>query len=94
MLKIARPDRRADRSINPTYKTVLNEGNMKRLKKVMAVVLLALVVGMSGGLALAGPSESPGRKGTAESPGITVTGTAESPGFYDATIVFMATLIM
>ncbi|HYY57746.1 MAG TPA: hypothetical protein VE842_10470 [Pyrinomonadaceae bacterium] len=67
---------------------------MKRLKKVMGVVLLATVTGMSGGLALGGVSESPGRKGTAESPGITATGVAESPGFFDATILFMATLIM
>jgi hypothetical protein len=67
---------------------------MKRLKKVMGVVLLATVMGMSGALALGGVSESPGRKGPSESPGMTATGTAESPGFFDATIVFMATLVM
>jgi len=58
---------------------------MKRVKKVTGGVLLALIVTMGAGQALAGP---------AESPGITVTGVAESPGFIDATILFMATLIM
>ena len=61
---------------------------MRRLKKVTGVVLLAAVMSMSAGLALAGPSESPGN--TVK---ITTAGTAESPGFFD-TILIMATLIM
>jgi hypothetical protein len=62
----------------------------------MAAVLLAMVMTMGSGLALAGVAESPGisRSGTAESPGISATGVAESPGFFDATILLMATLIM
>jgi hypothetical protein len=71
---------------------------MRRLKKVMAAVLLVMVMGMGASRAMAGVGESPGHKtcGTAESPGmsVTVAGTGESPGFFDMAIIFMATLGM
>jgi hypothetical protein len=61
---------------------------MRRLKKVTAVLLLAAVMSMGGGLALAGPSETPGRTISAKT-----TVVAESPGLLD-TILIMATLTM
>jgi len=61
---------------------------MRRLKKVTGVVLLAAVMSMSASLALAGPSEAPGRLIN-----VTAYGTAESPGFFD-TILIMATLVI
>jgi hypothetical protein len=69
---------------------------MKRLRKLTAVVLLAMVMTMSAGLATAGPAESPGFKAKASvsvSGDMTATGVAESPGIFD-TILIMATLIM
>ncbi len=46
---------------------------MRSIKKFLAITLLALVVGLGA------PATAPAQ-GTAESPGITVSGTAESPG--------------
>ena len=69
---------------------IREEGNMRRLKKVTAVVLLAAVMGMSGSLAWAGPSESPGNAITATSE---KSGAVEAPGFLD-TVLILATLIM
>ena len=69
---------------------------MKGLKKIVAMVSLLLILSMgTGGVALAGVSETPGASlcGTAESPGVTLSEVDETPSLAEA-ILFIATLIM
>ena len=74
---------------------------MRRLKKVAVVVWLAIAIGTSANVALGGTQEAPGNNlyvtvessGTVESPGATVNGVTETPGF-DEIILFTVTLIM
>ena len=61
---------------------------MRRLRKVTGVILLAAIMSMSAGLALAGPSEAPGKSSK-----LTTSGTIETLGYFD-TILIMATLVM
>jgi hypothetical protein len=69
---------------------------MKGLKKVTAVVLLATIMSMGAGRAWAGVVETPGNNVTVggDTSGNGADGTAESPGFFDVTLILMATLIM
>jgi len=55
---------------------------MLRLKRVLATILLAGVVSLSGSLAFAdGPGETPGKDGRCTSPDVTqCTGTTEEEG--------------
>jgi hypothetical protein len=70
---------------------------MRRLKNVVAAVLLAMIASMGASPARAGVGESPGHKmcvTTMEATNLTVAGTSESPGFFDMAIIFVATLGM
>ena len=64
---------------------------MGSLKKLMGIVLLAVVASIGVPTALAGPQESPGVTGPQESPGI--TGPQESPGLTANIITYIAPLV-
>jgi hypothetical protein len=55
---------------------------MNKAKRLIAIMLLALVVCLGTPQAFAGPSETPGLSGPSETPGITVMveGPSETPG--------------
>ncbi len=65
------------------------------MKKFFAITLMALVLGLGTPAAFAeeGTAESPGATstGTAESPGY--TGTAESPGFIETVIIYVSAVV-
>jgi hypothetical protein len=68
---------------------------MRRLKKVAAIVSLAVVISMGASVALAGTIEAPGHSvrmavGTSDA---SVTGVVEAPGF-DETILITIMLMM
>lgn len=54
---------------------------MRKIKRFIAITLLAAVMCLSMPQAFAGEILTPPAGGTAESPGVTADGTAESPGF-------------
>ena len=70
---------------------------MNKAKNFLAVMLLALVVGLCTPQAFAGPSETPGimADGPSETPGITcmVDGPSETPGIMAAIIQYLASMI-
>ena len=68
---------------------------MRRLKKVAAIVSLAVVLSTGANVALAGTQESPGHsvRVATEAPGASVTGVIEAPGF-DEIILFTMMLMM
>jgi hypothetical protein len=56
---------------------------MKRMKKLVAIVLMAMVLGVGAPAAFAdGPVETPGvtTSGPVETPGVTTAGPVETPG--------------
>lgn len=72
---------------------------MNKAKRLIAIMLLALVVGLGTPQAFAGPSETPGVtvtvEGPSETPGITVTvdGPSETPGIVAAILQYLASII-
>lgn len=72
---------------------------MRRLKRIVAVVLLLLVVGLNTpqvfaegpsetpGITSGGPSETPGLTGPSETPGL--AGPSETPGIIDAIVSYL-----
>jgi hypothetical protein len=68
---------------------------MRRLKKVAAIVSLAMVMSTGANVARAGTVEAPGHsiRITAETSDASITGVIESPGF-DELILFTMMLMM
>ena len=77
---------------------------MLRLKRIVAIVLLLLVIGMgtpqvfagdgpseTPGMTNPGPSETPGLNGPSETPGY--NGPSETPGIVDDIITLISSLI-
>lgn len=72
---------------------------MLKLKRIVAVILLVLVVGLSTpqvfadgpsetpGITSGGPSETPGLTGPSETPGL--AGPSETPGIFDTIIGYL-----
>jgi hypothetical protein len=74
---------------------------MFRVKRIVAIVLLLVVIGMGAPQVFAeGPSETPGVTGPSETPGHTgpsetpgYNGPSETPGLVNDIILFLSTLI-